>query len=526
MIGDLGRYAGREQAYVKHFLLGEYLEIFAHKIGSAYPEIAYVDGFSGPWQNTGEAFEDTSFGIALAALTRAKATWKGLGRDLKVSAYLVEKNPAAYANLQSVRTLFPGVEIKTYPGSFIERAPELLKDIPARAFAFLFIDPKGWAIDMQRIAPLLKRPNSEVVFNFMFDFINRFAELQKPQVTASLDRLLVAPGWRAQLAASPDAGVSQAAVVQTDGVREILSRADGARLARINDHLSGVVFASPEAVGHTAKDGSPLVSWLFRPAASGLQRPPLIIIPYPGGPARAPSPTEADIATNVQLMVAAGYAVLIPSLPRVEHRGEPAEDMAADILRAVDAAALTGAFDPDRLVLWGHSFGAYSAVAAATQSSRFSAVIAANGPYDLLSVWGQFALPQSLAPEDGLPVRSRAGWVETGQGGLGAPPWTDPARYIRNSPVLSANRITVPVLLITADRDYVPPAQAQELFSALYRQQKDVVLVTYRGEGHVLSSPANIRDMYDTVWRWLDEVLARASPAAGVGPEPAQAPAR
>lgn len=160
MIGDLGRYAGREQAYVKHFLLGEYLEIFAHKIGSAYPEIAYVDGFSGPWQNTGEAFEDTSFGIALAALTRAKATWKGLGRDLKVSAYLVEKNPAAYANLQSVRTLFPGVEIKTYPGSFIERAPELLKDIPARAFAFLFIDPKGWAIDMQRIAPLLKRPNS------------------------------------------------------------------------------------------------------------------------------------------------------------------------------------------------------------------------------------------------------------------------------------------------------------------------------------------------------------------------------
>ncbi len=210
MIGDLGRYAGREQAYVKHFLLGGYLEIFAHKIGSVYPEIAYVDGFSGPWQSTGEAFEDTSFGIALAALTRAKATWKGLGRNLKVSAYLVEKSPTAYANLQGVRTLFPDVEIKTYSGSFIDRAPELLKDLPAQAFAFLFIDPKGWAVNMQRITPLLKRPNSEVVFNFMFDFINRFAELQKPPVAASLDRLLIAPGWRAQLAAPPTAGVSQA----------------------------------------------------------------------------------------------------------------------------------------------------------------------------------------------------------------------------------------------------------------------------------------------------------------------------
>lgn len=314
----------------------------------------------------------------------------------------------------------------------------------------------------------------------------------------------------------------QAIVAETDGARETLHLADGASLARLNDHLADVVFASPEAVHHTAQDGSPLVSWLYRPAASGQQRPPLIIIPYPGGPARAPSPTEADIATNVQLIVAAGYAVLVPSLPRSEHRGEPAEDMGADILRAVDAAALTGGFDPDRLVLWGHSFGAYSAVAAATQSSRFSAVIAANGSYDLLSVWGQFALPQSLAPEDGLPVRSRAGWVETGQGGLGAPPWADPARYMRNSPVLSADRITAPVLLITADRDYVPPAQAQELFSALYRQQKDVVLVTYRGEGHVLSSPANIRDMYDVVWRWLDKVLARPSPALAADSESAR----
>ncbi|MEN5175901.1 three-Cys-motif partner protein TcmP [Brevundimonas diminuta] len=210
MIGDLSRYAGREQAYVKHFLLGEYLEIFAHKIGSAYSEIAYVDGFAGPWQNSGEAFEDTSFGIALAALTRAKATWKELGRNFKVSAYLVEQNPTAYVNLQSVRALFPNVEIKTYSGSFINRAPELLKDIPDRAFAFLFIDPKGWAVDMQRIGPLLRRPNSEVVFNFMFDFINRFAELPKPQVAASLNRLLVTPGWRARLAATPKEGMSQA----------------------------------------------------------------------------------------------------------------------------------------------------------------------------------------------------------------------------------------------------------------------------------------------------------------------------
>ncbi|WP_433933408.1 alpha/beta hydrolase family protein [Brevundimonas diminuta] len=285
-------------------------------------------------------------------------------------------------------------------------------------------------------------------------------------------------------------------------------------MIRLNDRLSEVAFAPAEAVTHQAPDGSPLVSWLYRPLKTGDHKPTLIVIPYPGSPAHAPAWADDNVITNAQLMTAAGYAVLIPSLPRPDRRGEPAIGMADDILRAVDAAAALGAFAPDRIVLWGHSFGAFAAVAAATQSDRFSAVIAANGPYNLLSVWGQFSLKPSLSPEDGLPVRSRAGWVETGQGGLGSPPFVDTDRYVRNSPVLAANRITAPVLLFTSDRDYVPPGQAEELFSALYRQQKDVVLVTYRGEGHVLSSPANIGDFYETVWAWLDEVLKREAPPA------------
>lgn len=158
------------------------------------------------------------------------------------------------------------------------------------------------------------------------------------------------------------------------------------------------------------------MSWLYRPLKTGDRKPALIVIPYPGEPAYAPVSPEDGVTSNVQLMTAAGYAVLIPSLPRPDRRGEPAIGMADDILAAVDAAASLDVFDPNRVVLWGHSFGAFAAVAAATQSDRFSAVIAANGPYNLLSAWGQFSLTPSLSPADGLPVRSRAGWVETGQG--------------------------------------------------------------------------------------------------------------
>lgn len=211
MIGELGLYQGREQAYVKHFLLSEYLEIWAHKIGSRWNEVAYVDGFSGPWQNAGERFEDTSFGIALGALTRAKHSWKSRqGRVVRMSAYLVEKDPVAYANLQAAKVLFPDVEIKTYSSSFIDQAPSILRDIPSSAFAFFFIDPKGWRIDMKRIAPLLRRANSEVIFNFMFDFINRFATTPSPGIAASLDDLILDLGWRARLTAPRPIGMTGA----------------------------------------------------------------------------------------------------------------------------------------------------------------------------------------------------------------------------------------------------------------------------------------------------------------------------
>ncbi len=45
---DLTLYKGREQTYVKHYILEEYLGRFAHIIGWYWQTIAYVDCFSGP----------------------------------------------------------------------------------------------------------------------------------------------------------------------------------------------------------------------------------------------------------------------------------------------------------------------------------------------------------------------------------------------------------------------------------------------------------------------------------------------
>jgi three-Cys-motif partner protein len=114
----LSDYTGREQSYVKHVFLERYLERLVHKTASVYPHIVYVDGFAGPWQSANEKFDDTSFGIALNALRSAKASWKGRGREVRMSAYLVERDAIAYKRLAEAPGKYPDVEIKTYGGIF------------------------------------------------------------------------------------------------------------------------------------------------------------------------------------------------------------------------------------------------------------------------------------------------------------------------------------------------------------------------------------------------------------------------
>src|SRR5579859_6352200 len=133
MVADPTKYVGREQALVKHYFLEAYLESLIYKTASAYEEVAYVDGFSGPWQSSGEDFEDTSFGIALGALRKAKASWKARGREVKMSAFLVEKSTSAFANLETIKGRFPDIEISTFNQDFTVVADTLLRDIPAKA---------------------------------------------------------------------------------------------------------------------------------------------------------------------------------------------------------------------------------------------------------------------------------------------------------------------------------------------------------------------------------------------------------
>lgn len=171
---DAAHYDGREQAFVKHTFLDKYLPALIGKVCSRYDEFVYVDGFAGPWKSAaGENFEDTSFGIALNHMTSQRLLYLSRGRNVRMRAFLVEKDPASFAQLRQAATRYPKIEVFPLDGKMEDHAAAIAASIPQQSFSFTLIDPKGFPA-ISSMMPLLQRQNAEALVNFMFDFANRF----------------------------------------------------------------------------------------------------------------------------------------------------------------------------------------------------------------------------------------------------------------------------------------------------------------------------------------------------------------
>ena len=170
-------YRGREQTYLKHFLLEHYLERVGYVIGSTFGSFVYVDGFSGPWQSGDEAFEDTSFMIAIRTLRRVQEGLGRIGRSPRIECLFVEKDSKTFDALQGAIAATTDIKVKAIPGAFEDVIPEILAHV-GRRFSLTFIGPTGWTgIALDRITPILCHSPGEVLINFMYDYHARFSGL-------------------------------------------------------------------------------------------------------------------------------------------------------------------------------------------------------------------------------------------------------------------------------------------------------------------------------------------------------------
>jgi dipeptidyl aminopeptidase/acylaminoacyl peptidase len=285
------------------------------------------------------------------------------------------------------------------------------------------------------------------------------------------------------------------------------------RVSTINRNLENVTFGRSQVIDYYSVDGEHLHGALLLPAnyEEG-KKYPLIVDPY-GGSYRSETVYRFGLSgagvENLQILATRGYAALLPDTPM--HGNNPMSDLLKTVIPAVDRVVELGIADPDRLGVMGHSYGGYSTLSLIVQTTRFKAAVDSAGPGDLVS---DYAIMDEKGSSWAI------GWAETGQGRMGGTPWEYRERYIENSPFYYLDRVQTPLLIIQGGLDTtVPRQQADAVFVALRRLNKEVTYANYAGEDHWEGTwgQANVLDYWNRVIDWFDKHM-KVGATGGNGP--------
>jgi dipeptidyl aminopeptidase/acylaminoacyl peptidase len=195
--------------------------------------------------------------------------------------------------------------------------------------------------------------------------------------------------------------------------------------------------------------------------------------------------------------VSNGYLVLLPDVHfnfRTTH-----SDMLDCVEAAVQKVIDLGYVDPARVGLHGHSFSGQGSAFIAGRSKMFAAIVAGAAATDLVADFNQ------LWKSSGT---NQHRYDYYGQGRFMTNPYDDFELYRNESGVTHAPTMDTPLLLLhgTADGS-VEWLQAVEFYNALRFNGKNVILVSYPGQGHHLTKLENKIDFQTRMEEFYDHYL-------------------
>ncbi|TYT27439.1 S9 family peptidase [Luteimonas viscosa] len=219
-------------------------------------------------------------------------------------------------------------------------------------------------------------------------------------------------------------------------------------------------MASVKPFTLSARDGRRLHGFLTLPNGSNGKGLPLIVNPH-GGPI---GPRDHwSFNPEAQLFASRGYAVL-----QVNYRGSGGygkefrdaghqqwgQGIQNDIIDATQWAVGQGHADPDRICIYGGSFGGYSALMAPIRApGMFKCAFGYVGVYDVDMMFKKGDIPET----------------ESGQRYLRRTHGTSTAFWAENSPARRAAEVKIPVYLAAGARDVRTPPEQTELMDKALR---------------------------------------------------------
>jgi len=200
-----------------------------------------------------------------------------------------------------------------------------------------------------------------------------------------------------------------------------------------------------------------------------------------------------------------GYMVLMPD--NVFQEGRPGTSSLDCITSATQKVIDLGYADPERIGLQGHSWGGYQSSFILTQTDMFATVVTGAPPTNLTSFYNNIY---------GRTGTNHHGIMEIGQVRMGrdVTPWSHRDVYQRENPMFYVPQIETPFMILHGTDDgAVDWMQGLELYNAARRLDKEVVLLSYPGEGHHLGREANQIDFQIRMKQWFDHYVKEMSAA-------------
>lgn len=252
-------------------------------------------------------------------------------------------------------------------------------------------------------------------------------------------------------------------------------------------------IARTERVAWTAPDGLEIQGLVRTPAGDG---PFALLVAVHGGPVW--THRDAWTGPTTAMLLERGYAIFFPNPRGSGGRGRAFADMVVgdmggadshDILSGIDHLVEIGLADPEKIGVYGGSYGGFMAAWLPAIDDRFGAAVS----FSPVTNWVSQHFTSSLAEWDAEFV--------------GGEP-TDPVAYGRFSPVMRYGSLRTPTLLTAGANDRAtPPGQAIEFWQALRLQGVPAEVVIYPQEGHGVGTYPAILDFITRMIGWFDRYL-------------------
>ena len=274
----------------------------------------------------------------------------------------------------------------------------------------------------------------------------------------------------------------------------------GELLFHARPELARYQLAPMEPVTIPARDGLKIHAYITFPAGAGRSNLPMVLNVHGG-------PWVRDIwgyHAEAQWLANRGYICL-----QVNYRGsrgygkaylnagnrEWGGRMHDDLVDAVAWAVSHGYADPDRVAIYGGSYGGYAALVGATFTPElFRCAVDIVGPSNLITFIR--SIPPYWQPMIKM-LHERVG-----------NPDTEPEFLVSRSPLTFANNIRIPMLIVQGANDpRVKQAESEQIVAAMREHGIDHEYMLFPDEGHGFAKPENKMKFYGVAEKFLADHL-------------------